>query len=164
MPSLRRPPKTSKQPPQETAVNPTVHSLAHRALSHAVTGLVAALLVGTSVHAENMCDSKASPVNPATVQSGIGGTGAPALGSLRAWWQPLVGGTPRSESAGNAGQDVVAGRPGIGGTGIGKDGSGGIGGTGIVGVITGFASICVNGVEVHYDASPPVSADGRPAL
>ncbi|HEX6266116.1 MAG TPA: DUF5666 domain-containing protein, partial [Burkholderiales bacterium] len=59
---------------------------------------------------------------------------------------------------------------GIGGTGIGADG-GGIGGTGmraqseldVLGVITGFASICVNGIEVHYDASTPVSLNGTPA-
>jgi len=52
---------------------------------------------------------------------------------------------------------TVAGRPGIGGTGI---DTGGIGGTGIVGVITGFASVCVNGVEVHYDPSTPVASNG----
>jgi uncharacterized protein DUF5666 len=58
---------------------------------------------------------------------------------------------------------------GIGGTGI--TGDGGIGGTGqrasvevgVVGVITGFASICVNGIEVHYDAATPVSMNGEPA-
>jgi len=57
---------------------------------------------------------------------------------------------------------------GIGGTGI--DG-GGIGGTGqradaelgVLGVITGFASICVNGIEVHFDAATPVSMNGEPA-
>ena len=57
---------------------------------------------------------------------------------------------------------------GIGGTGI--DG-GGIGGTGqqaeaeigVIGVVTGFASICVNGIEVHYDASTPVSMNGETA-
>ena len=58
---------------------------------------------------------------------------------------------------------------GIGGTGIRSDG--GIGGTGIraegdvgiIGVITGFGSICVNGIEVQYEAATPVSADGSPA-
>jgi len=58
---------------------------------------------------------------------------------------------------------------GIGGTGI--SGEGGIGGTGqraqadvgVVGVITGFASICVNGIEVHYDAATPVSVNGEPS-
>jgi hypothetical protein len=57
---------------------------------------------------------------------------------------------------------------GIGGTGRsgenepGEGGEGGIGGTGIIGTITGFASICVNGVEVHYDDAVPVSENGKP--
>jgi hypothetical protein len=38
-----------------------------------------------------------------------------------------------------------------------------MGGTGIVGVITGFASVCVNGVEVHYDSKTPVSVNGQTA-
>jgi hypothetical protein len=58
---------------------------------------------------------------------------------------------------------------GMGGTGIRSDG--GIGGTGIqasndvglIGVITAFGSICVNGIEVQYDARTPVSADGAAA-
>ena len=58
---------------------------------------------------------------------------------------------------------------GMGGTGIRADG--GIGGTGIraeqdvgiIGIVTGFGSICVNGIEVAYDAATPVSADGAPA-
>lgn len=43
---------------------------------------------------------------------------------------------------------------GIGGTGISAEEGGdrGIGGTGIVGVLTGFASLCVNGLEVGTDA------------
>ena len=48
---------------------------------------------------------------------------------------------------------------------------GGIGGTGlraetdlgILGVVSAFASICVNGVEVHYDAATAVSLNGEPA-
>ena len=68
--------------------------------------------------------------------------------------------------AGPAGACVDPG--GIGGTGI--DG-GGIGGTGlrvetdvgILGVVSAFASICVNGVEVHYDPATPVSVNGEPA-
>jgi hypothetical protein len=39
----------------------------------------------------------------------------------------------------------------------------GIGGTGIIGVITGFASICVGGQEVGYDPALPVTQDGQPA-
>ena len=72
---------------------------------------------------------------------------------------------------------------GIGGTGRAPDGpeTGGVGGTGvrgeravglpvasvesmgIVGVVTGFASVCVNGLEVHIDDATPVSENGRTA-
>ena len=48
---------------------------------------------------------------------------------------------------------------GIGGTGRVADK--GLGGTGVVGVITGFGSICVNGVEIFYDENTPVMMDGR---
>ena len=37
----------------------------------------------------------------------------------------------------------------------------GKGGIAIVGVVTGFASICVNDVEVHYDANTPVFDNGN---
>ncbi len=37
----------------------------------------------------------------------------------------------------------------------------GIGGTGIVGVISGFGSICVNGVEIHYDQATQVIEEGN---
>ncbi len=36
----------------------------------------------------------------------------------------------------------------------------GIGGTGIVGVITGFGSVIVNGMEIAYAPDTPVSVDG----
>jgi hypothetical protein len=39
----------------------------------------------------------------------------------------------------------------------------GIGGTGIVGVVTGFASICVDGIEVPYNASAAVDIEGTAA-
>lgn len=39
----------------------------------------------------------------------------------------------------------------------------GMGGTGVVGIITGFGSICVNGQEIHYDGATPVSVDGAAA-
>jgi Domain of unknown function (DUF5666) len=60
------------------------------------------------------------------------------------------------------GGPVVAER-GFGGTGApGKTqlSDRGIGGTGIVGVVTGFASICVDGLEVRLDKTVPVSIDG----
>lgn len=61
---------------------------------------------------------------------------------------------------------------GIGGTGVtlpvkseslaqrSREEESGIGGTGIVGIISGFGSICVNGVEIHYDAATPIVENG----
>lgn len=71
---------------------------------------------------------------------GIGGTGAP-------------GGT-----GGTSGLTQSAER-GIGGTGT-PGGTGAPGGTGIVGVITGFGSIFVDGLEIGYDSATPVDIDG----
>ncbi|MBS0423316.1 MAG: hypothetical protein JSR71_02575 [Proteobacteria bacterium] len=51
---------------------------------------------------------------------------------------------------------------GIGETGNTADNDG-IGGTDIIGTITGFASICVNGIEIHYDKHTAISVDGRGA-
>lgn len=57
---------------------------------------------------------------------------------------------------------------GLGGTGMlantgsGQTGSG-LGGTGIIGEITGFGSIFVNGIEVEYDSSTPFTIDGETA-
>lgn len=107
------------------------------------------LLGSVSVLAENNCDTHASLINPAHLEhSGIGGTGAVQSG---------IGGTGLYEG-GIGGTGAPEG--GIGGTGnVVQDG--GIGGTGIIGIITGFASICVNGVEIHYDINTPVTVDGR---
>ena len=76
---------------------------------------------------------------------------------------------PRVCRVGPDGGMPVADR-GIGGTGIEagpKLVDRGIGGTGqrtgIVGVITGFASVCVGGEEVQYAAGLPVTMDGKPA-
>ena len=60
---------------------------------------------------------------------------------------------------GRDGGPVVADR-GIGGTGAPRVADRGIGGTGIVGVVTGFASICVNGLEVRFDHGATVDIDG----
>jgi hypothetical protein len=48
---------------------------------------------------------------------------------------------------------------GIGGTGAPVIADKGIGGTGVVGVITGFASICAGGVEIGFDAATPLRFD-----
>lgn len=77
---------------------------------------------------------------------GIGGTGhaSPECG---------IGGTGNQ---GIGGTGITAHNAGIGGTGH-ADSEGGIGGTGIVGIITKFGSIWVNGLEVQYDAKTPVA-------
>lgn len=80
---------------------------------------------------------------------------------------PAVQALPE-QAPGLGGTGATAGRPGLGGTGIVAGGlggtgidAGGVGGTGIVGIITGFASVCVNGLEVQFDATTPVAEDGR---
>ncbi len=82
--------------------------------------------------------------NCVTQQGGMGGTGA------------------ATHDGGIGGTGSMALREGISGTGDMAQGSG-IGGTGIVGIITGFASICVNGMEIHYDPETPLEINGRPA-
>ena len=91
-----------------------------------------------TVHAAACVDIAQQPTG------GIGGTG----------YQAPTGGI------GGTGQLVVRDN-GIGGTGspvptVAQS-------TGVVGTITGFASICVNGLEIHYDSKTPVTINGRPA-
>jgi hypothetical protein len=99
--------------------------------------------------------------------------------STSAWANPCATGGrpfPVGEGSGMGGTGLQADQSdgsGIGGTGH-RDGSGmggtgqqahtdgsGAGGTGVVGVITGFGSICVNEIEIHYDAKTPVSVNGE---
>ena len=49
----------------------------------------------------------------------------------------------------------------MGGSGLGHDS--GIGGSGLFGTITGFASVCVNGVEVRIGAETSIERFGRAA-
>ncbi len=80
-----------------------------------------------------------------------------------------IGGTGHETGGGIGGTGITDQDGGIGGTGhSGKDG--GIGGTGdlaegetigIIGTINEFASVCVNGVEVHYNPDTPVKVDGK---
>ena len=72
---------------------------------------------------------------------GIGGTGAASKGPQ--WSDRGIGGT------GGASQPT-------------RSADRGIGGTGIIGIITGFASVCLDGVEVHLDAVTPVYVNGNP--
>jgi hypothetical protein len=76
---------------------------------------------------------------PAVAVCRVGPDGGPAAVTERG-----IGGTGAPEAA-----PLVADR--------------GIGGTGIVGVITGFASICVDGLEVAYDGSSVIDIDGTAA-
>lgn len=108
---------------------------------------LAAWALATQVFAANVC------ALPGVLEDGIGGTGSPVThegmgGSATPTIQDGVGGT---------GAPIV--QEGLGGTGAPQEG---IGGTGIVGVITGFGSVCVNGAEVHYDESTAVTLDGEP--
>lgn len=66
--------------------------------------------------------------------------------------------SPYSIATGGIGGTGMIASGGIGGTGD-RD-EGGIGGTGIIGTVTGFASVCINGLEVHYDHATPVTQNG----
>ncbi len=79
---------------------------------------------------------------------GIGGTGHSSSG---------MGGTGK-DIGGTGRSDIPSG---IGGTGHAPND--GIGGTGIVGIITGFGSVWVNGVEVQYDAKTQVAENAAAA-
>jgi len=89
---------------------------------------------------------------------GIGGTGAQPSGKS-------PGDTRKGKDRGGVGGTGISERDGggVGGTGISERDGGGIGGTGIVGVITGFGSVCVSGLEVGYDADSRVETDGEPS-
>jgi hypothetical protein len=92
------------------------------------------------------------------IATGAGGVCAPPVG-----YELLAAGSGMG-GIGGTGQAITR-SGGIGGTGRTNEpaGAGGIGGTGIIGTIMGFASICVNGLEVHYGADVPVSENSRPA-
>ncbi|WP_060510151.1 DUF5666 domain-containing protein [Pseudomonas sp. NBRC 111124] len=146
----------------------------HLGIVALVLGLSLSLLAPAEVTAAPVCVSRdeVGMAGAASLQfpGGTGGTGARTGG---------VGGTGvRSENGGVGGTGApIQQRPGgTGGTGAvaeGVDGTaidrgpvrrpGGTGGTGIVGTITGFASICVNGQEVHYGKDVPVTENGTPA-
>ena len=129
-----------------------------------------ALLWSNAVHS-NPCELPGLP----NFAEGIGGTGlAPVNEGLGGTGRPVS----RGEGLGGTGQRADI--EGIGGTGHRPD-AGGIGGTGrqansqgiggagirsageilVHGMVTGFASICVNGIEIHYENHVPVVRDGQ---
>ena len=100
-----------------------------------------------------------SPATAASAQSGMGGTGKMAAGSG-------MGGTgkhlARTRGMGGTGHAscpewlAQSSDRGFGGTGHGDCG---LGGTGIIGVVTAFGSIWVNGAEIPWDHHQPVSSN-----
>ena len=92
----------------------------------------------------NPCATGGRPF-PVGDGSGAGGTGLKADKGDGTG----VGGTGHRDGSGSGGTGRQA-----------RDGNG-AGGTGVVGVITGFGSICVNELEIHYDAKTPVSVNGE---
>jgi uncharacterized membrane protein YgcG len=130
-----------------------------RSFSYRYLALLCAIIVGAN----------SAFASAATVCSvGVGGTGIsndPGTGGTGISRDPGTGGTGISASdagigTGGTGQTQI-GTVGTGGTG--KVPDVGSGGTGIVGVITGFASVCVNGIEAEFDARTTVSENGKPS-
>src|ERR1700733_3467264 len=105
---------------------------------------VALLLLATLV-------SCAGPVPQPPDEAAVSGPGGPCRVSRD--------GGPTLAERGTGG----TGAPAKGRVADGRVADRGIGGTGIIGVVTGFASICVDGVEVRFDRSVPVSIDGETA-
>ena len=101
-------------------------------------------LVGVALAAALLACAEPEPQGPQMAQQGVGGTGR-GIGGTGAP-ERGIGGTGRSEG-------------GIGGTGSPQ---GGISGTGIVGTVTGFGSVWVNGLEVQFAPQTPVAQEGQP--
>ena len=134
------------------------HTPPHCRRRHAGAPLALATLTIMGLSA---CVNLAPAVPPTAQAQGVGGTG------IR---QACAGGAPRWNPGGSGiGGTGHTGTPdrgrrahqGVGGAG--QQAESGLGGTGIVGIVTGFASLCVDGVEVHYQPDTPVKIDGQPA-
>lgn len=108
--------------------------------------LALAFLVPTTAASggANPCASSSGSATATAEPSGLGGTG-------------IVSDDPTTLIAG--GDDDS----GMGGTGVTGDEADGMGGTGIVGTVTGFGSICVNGLRVTYGAETPTELNGASA-
>jgi len=91
---------------------------------------------------------------PVLAERGIGGTGMTPFNSAL----PAMGTPPSAQpNTSPTGQNR-----GIGGTGGPATGPKGVADkTGIVGEITGFGSVCLNGVEVAYGPATPIEVDGQ---
>jgi len=105
------------------------------------------LAVLSAAAVANPCATGGRPF-PVGEGSGMGGTGLQADQKDGSG----IGGTGHRDGSGTGGTGQQVRTDG--------DGSG-TGGTGVVGIITGFGSICVNELEIHYDAKTPVSVNGE---
>lgn len=123
-----------------------------RSLHRVLAACSVLLMLGLAPHAALAADPCGGGAG------GIGGTGAQPGGKP-------PGDTRKGRDRGGVGGTGISERDGggVGGTGISERDRGGVGGTGIVGVITGFGSVCVNGLEVGYDAGSRVETDGEPS-
>ena len=124
----------------------------------------------TAQAAADVC-STALTINPNILDNGMGGTGIVAesgLGGTGVTNDNGLGGTGMTADGGMGGTGIKPStgteHGGFGGTGdavttslLPKDTQGGVA---IIGVVTGFASICVNGEEVFYDKSTPLYDNG----
>jgi uncharacterized protein DUF5666 len=134
----------------------------------ALAAPLALAVASGSAYAANACVAKGGVGGTGyTTDGGVGGTGAPA-GGVGGTGAPDggVGGTGAPD--GGVGGTGMQPRGGVGGTGFqAKGGVGGTGrlanGVGVLGTITGFASICINGLEVHYGSDTPIASNGLPA-
>ena len=130
--------------------------LARQRLSKLAIASVFILLCESGFAASNICNSG---IGGTGIDDGIGGTGLSANSGIGGTGIDAgIGGTGKQANSGIGGTGKQA-NSGIGGTG--KQADSGVGGTGIVGIITGFASVCVNGIEVHYDDKTKVDMDGQ---
>lgn len=145
--------------------------LARLAAIVCTTFALAMPLAPSSAHADLQCSATPQPlIEPSSTadKGGTGGTGQQADkgGAGGTGQQADKGGTggtgQQADKGGTGGTGTRADKGGVGGTGQQVD-KGGVGGTGIVGVITGFASICINGLEVKYDRGTAVTHNGAPA-
>lgn len=126
--------------------------------------LLALVTASSALHAANPCLSGGAP--QPREDAGKDGTGTGGTG----YTAQLNNSTDGSGAGGTGHAPGKGDGSGSGGTGApqmaANDGSG-TGGTGheteVEGVITGFASICVNGLELHYQADTPIAINGRTA-
>ena len=128
-----------------------------------------------NLYAANPCATGGAP--EPREGTGMGGTGHGPLqqdgtGAGGTGHAPLISGSAGGTGTGGTGHGPwQQDGSGTGGTGHAgwmeaTDGNG-TGGTGhateVEGVITGFASICVNGLELHYQPTTPIAINGRKA-